>query len=79
MFGDLLKGIVDKESLAKDTISDALEKTATELGCSHSELFFTIKPIDEEFSFKIYVYRTVAGTAPKFEREITLKEIFDNT
>jgi len=73
MFGSMLGGLFDTESIVRDTIQSALEKIAVELQCSHNELFIMIKPINEEFDMKFYVYKI--EQSPKLIREITLKEI----
>ena len=73
MFGDLLGGLIDKERITHDTIQSTLEDVAEELGCNHNELFIMIKPIDETFTMKFYIYKI--ENTPKMIREITLKEI----
>ena len=38
-----------------------------------------IKPINEKFEMKFYVYRIIKGkSTPQFVREISLKEILGN-
>lgn len=74
MFGELLGSLVDKEQITHDTIQEALEDIAQELGCSYNDFFVMIKPINEEFSMKYYIYKT-ENNSPKFIREISLKEI----
>lgn len=73
MLGNMLKGFIDTEGIVRDTIQQTLENVAQELQCSHNELFIMIKPINEEFDMKFYVYKIEQG--PKLIREITLKEI----
>lgn len=77
MFGDLLGGLIDKEKITHDTIQSTLEDVADELGVSHKELFIMIKPIDETFTMKFYIYK-LETTGPKLVREITLKEILSS-
>lgn len=72
----LLDGLFDKEQMTRDTIQGALENVAEELNCNHKDLFFMIKPVNEEFDFKVYIYQT-NGAAPKMVREIPLKEILE--
>ena len=52
------------------------EDVAEELGCNHNELFIMIKPIDETFTMKFYIYKI--ENTPKMIREITLKEILSS-
>lgn len=73
MFGNLLGGFLNKEKLTHDTIKAALEDIAEELGCDYRSFFVMIKPTDEEFNMKFYVYKM--GNTPTFIREISLKEI----
>lgn len=75
MFSNLMGGLVDKEQITHDTIQGTLEDLAEELGCSHTEFFVMIKPTDADFNMKFYVYRSPENAAPKFVREISLKEI----
>jgi len=70
----LLSGLFDKEGIVKATIESCLENVAEELGCKATELFIMIKPTNEEFHFKCWVYKTIDGN-PKLVRQITLKEI----
>jgi hypothetical protein len=73
MFGNLLGGLIDTEQIVHDTIQSTLENVAEELNCTHKELFIMIKPIDESFTMKFYIYKI--EQSPKLVREITLKEI----
>jgi hypothetical protein len=73
MFGNLLGGLIDTEQIVHDTIQTTLENVAEELNCTHKELFIMIKPIDESFTMKFYIYKI--EQSPKLIREITLKEI----
>ena len=74
MIGEMLNGLVDTEKLTHDTIQTALEELAIEMKCSHSDFFVMIKPADEKYNMKFYVYRLYNGV-PKLEREIPLREI----
>lgn len=73
MLGNLLTGLIDTEQIVHDTIQSTLENVAEELNCTHKELFIMIKPIDESFTMKFYIYKI--EQSPKLIREITLKEI----
>lgn len=73
MIGNLLTGLIDTEQIVHDTIQSTLENVAEELNCTHKELFIMIKPIDESFTMKFYIYKI--EQSPKLIREITLKEI----
>ena len=68
---------IDKEKSIRETIIKTLDILAGELDCEYQDLFVTIQPINEDFEFKLFVYHRVNG-APKFVREITLKEIVNN-
>lgn len=74
MLGNLLGGMFDKEQITHDTIQSTLENVAEELEVSWKELFIMIKPTDETFTMKFYVYKIESGV-PKLVREIMLKEI----
>lgn len=74
-FDNLLGGLVDKEKITHDTIQSTLEDIAEEIQCPWSDLFVMIKPIDESFTMKFFIYHQEKSKAPKFIREISLKEI----
>jgi hypothetical protein len=74
MLANMLGGFVDKEQITYDTIQSTLENVAEELGCSFKDFFIMIKPTNENFDMKFYIYKLENGT-PKLVREITLKEI----
>lgn len=74
MFDNLLGNLFDKEKATTDIITDALESVATELQCPFSDIFIMIKPTDEKFAHKYWIYKFENGI-PKPVREITLKEI----
>lgn len=74
-FENILGGLVDKERITHDTIQSTLENIAEELKCPWNEIFVMIKPINEDFNMKFYIYHQEQGKAPKFIREISLKEI----
>jgi len=77
MFGNLMKGLVDTEKITHDTIQNALENVAEELGCKHTDFFIMIKPVNETYTMKFWIYKLEEGKAPKLVREITLKEILN--
>ncbi len=77
MFQNLLGGLFDSEKIVKDTIQSTLENVAEELNCSHTEFFIMIKPSDEKFNMKFWIYKMV-NNAPKLVREISLKEILSD-
>lgn len=70
----LLDGFFDKEKLVTQTIESCLEEVAIELGCTHDQLFIMIKPVNDKFSFKCWVYK-IDGAEKKLIREISVKEI----
>lgn len=76
MFGNLLGGLIDKEQITHDTIQSTLENIAEELKCSHKDFFIMIKPSDEEFNMRFWIYK-VTEKGPALVREITLKEILN--
>jgi len=74
MFANILGGLVDTEKITHDTIQKTLRKVSQELQCSHSELFIMIKPVNETFTMRFYIYKIENG-APKLIREIPLSEV----
>ena len=76
MFSGLLGGLVDKEQITYDTIQGTLEDVAEELDCTHNDFFVMIKPCNETFTMRFYIYRTDSGK-PTLVREITLEEILN--
>jgi hypothetical protein len=74
MFGNLLSGLVDTAQITHDTIQKTLKKVSVELECSHSELFIMIKPVNETFTMKFYIYK-LEKSGPKLIREIPLSEV----
>ena len=77
MLAGLMGGFIDKEQITFDTIQATLENVAEELGCNYKDFFIMIKPVNEEFVMKFYVYKMENGV-PKPVREITLKEILSS-
>ena len=75
MLGNLIGGLVDTEKMTYDTIQSTLKTLSIELKVSNKDFFVMIKPVDEEFNFKFYVYLSQAGKAPSFVREISIKEV----
>lgn len=71
MFGSLF----NTEKIVSDTIKNSLEEIAIELESDYKDFFVMIKPIDEKFNMKFYVYKIDENKSPKFIREISLKEI----
>ena len=69
----LLDGLFDKEAMVKTTIESCLEDVAMELACKATDLFIMIKPLNEDFDFKCWVYKI--DSTPKLVRQISLKEI----
>ena len=79
MLDQLLGGFVNKEKVTKETIKNALEDVAEELKCKPESFWIMIKPVNEKFEFKCYIYHTPEGEkTPKLVREITVKEIVGN-
>lgn len=76
MFGNLLGGLIDKEQITHDTIQSTLENIAEELKCNYKDFFIMIKPSDEEFNMRFWIYK-ITEKGPVLVREITLKEILN--
>ena len=74
MLGDLLKGFVDVEGQTRETIQKTLIKVAKELNCSYKDFTIMIKPINDNFDMKFYIFNISQGS-PKLVREISLSEI----
>ncbi len=74
MLENLIGGFIDKEQITHDTIQSTLEDVAEELGCNFSDFFIMIKPTNENFEMKFFIYKLENGK-PTPVREITLKEI----
>jgi hypothetical protein len=77
MFGSLMSGLVNTEKITHDTIQSTLEDVAEELGCSHTDFFIMIKPVNDTYTMKFWIYKIETGKAPALVREITLKEILN--
>jgi len=73
MLGNLLGNLFDKEEIVRATIQKTLINVSEELKCNEKELFIMIKPFNEDFDFKCYIYKI--EQSPKLVREISLKEI----
>jgi len=71
----MLGSLFNTEKIVSDTIKSSLEEIAIELQVSYDKLFVMIKPIDDKFNMKFYVYKIVENKSPQFVREISLKEI----
>jgi len=73
----MLSSLFNTEKITHDTIQSTLESVAEELGCSHKDFFLMIKPTNEEYDMKFYIYVDIIGKIPEFVREISLKEILN--
>jgi hypothetical protein len=80
MFGEILKGFIDKEQIIKDYMGKTLEQVAEELDCPFDNIFIMIKPIKSDSSedFKAYLYQILPGSAPKLIREMAIKEFVEH-
>ena len=74
MLGNLLGSLIDKEQITHDTIQTTLEKLSEELNCTHKDLFIMIKPVDDTFTMRFWVYK-LEKKGPKLVREIPLSEV----
>ena len=57
MFANLMGGLVDKEQITYDTIQTTLEDVAEELGCNYKDFFIMIKPTNDDFDMKFFIYK----------------------
>jgi hypothetical protein len=71
----MLSGLFNTEKIVSDTIKSSLEEIAIELKCNYKDFFVMIKPTNEQYEMKFYVYKIVENNPPTFVREISLKEI----
>lgn len=78
MLDGLMGGLIDKETLVKDYLRDALKDVSEELGCKHNELFFTISASNTEFEPTFYVFLKDTNGVPKPVRPISIAEILGN-
>jgi len=74
MIKNMLGQIIDIGQEVKDAIQEILISVAKELGCKHEEFFIMIQPGDEEYNFKVFVYK-LEQNGPVRIREITTEEI----
>ena len=70
----MLSALFNTEKITHDTIQSTLESVAEELCCSHKEFFLMIKPTNEEFDMKFYIFKQ-EEKLPVFIRKISLEEI----
>ncbi len=78
MFGSLGKmigGIMDVKGQVSSVIQKFLKKVASENKLKFDELFVMIKPKDENFALRFFVYKITQGSSPTLLREVTLDEI----
>jgi hypothetical protein len=77
MLAGMMGGLIDKEQITRDTLTDSLLALAEEYQCEPTDLFIMIKPTNkEDVDFKCWIYKVENGN-PTLKREITLKEILD--
>lgn len=75
----MLGALFNTEKIVSDTIKSSLHEIAIELECSHKDFFVMIKPTNDKFEMKFYVYRIIKDKpTPQYVREISLKEILGN-
>lgn len=75
MLGKMLGGLINTEQIVHDTIQNTLEKLSDELNCEFNQLFIMIKPLDETFTMRFWVYKLENNGGPKLVREIPLSEV----
>jgi hypothetical protein len=75
MLAGMLGGLIDKEQMIYDTIQTALENVAEELGCTHKDFFVMIRPMNEDYDFKLFICKYDENGNPMKVREMMLKEI----
>ena len=75
MLEGLLGSFIDKEQVVKDYISDAIERVAKEFKLEHNEISFMIRPVDEEFAFRVYAVKLVNSQPKEILKEVTIKDI----
>lgn len=74
MLGNLLGGLINTEQIVHDTIQTTLENLSEEMNCEYKDLFIMIKPVDDTFTMKFWVYK-IEEKGPKLVREIPLTEV----
>ena len=74
MLGNLLGGLINTEQIVHDTIQTTLENLSEEMNCEYKDLFIMIKPVDDTFTMKFWVYK-LNEKGPKLVREIPLSEV----
>lgn len=74
MLGNLLGGLINTEQIVHDTIQTTLENLSEEMNCEYKDLFIMIKPVDDTFTMKFWVYK-LEEKGPKLVREIPLSEV----
>lgn len=78
---DILKSLgklFDKEKEVTEVLTETLKDVSTELDVPFDKLFIMIKPCDDKFNFKCWIYK-LTEKAPVPVREITIKEILGDT
>ena len=75
MFGGLISN-EQKEEAIRATIQDSLEDCAEEIGCSFEDIFFVIKPKNDDFDFDVVIYK-MGKDGPEMVRMIPLIEIIE--
>lgn len=75
MLAGMLGGLIDKEQMIYDTIQTALENVAEELGCTYKDFFVMIRPMNEDYDFKLFICKYDENGNPMKVREMMLKEI----
>lgn len=75
MLAGMLGGLIDKEQMIYDTIQTALENVAEELDCTHKDFFVMIRPMNEDYDFKLFICKYDENGNPMKVREMMLKEI----
>lgn len=79
MLQNMLGGMISDDQKVEaitDIIKDALEDNAEEMGCTYEEIFFVIKPKNDDYDFDVVLYK-IEKEGPKMIRIIPLKEIIE--
>lgn len=73
----ILGGLIDKEQVANDMITNILTKVAEEHNCSHKDFFIMIAPKNADYEFALHLYRITNGQ-PQRIKTLQLTELIND-
>lgn len=70
---------MDMAEMATPVIQESIKGVSQKFGIKANEIVITLKPVDEEFNFKVEVLRITGENRLSLIKEMTVKEFIETT